>query len=66
MQIGISTYSMITKGISMVGAEVEIFLIVSSRLPPNASKLYYFVKFKHSQVLQIKDITPNLTKTRII
>ena len=50
----------------MVGAEVEIFLIVSSRLPQNVSKLHYFVKFQHSQVLQIKDITNNLTKTHII
>ena len=48
----------------MVGAAGEIFRIFRSGLPENASEQHYFVKFKYNKVLQIKDITNNLTKTQ--
>ena len=50
----------------MVGAAGEIFRILSSWLPENASELHYCVKFQCNKVLQIKDITNNLTKTHTI
>ena len=50
----------------MVGAAGEIFRIISSRMPENASEQHFFVKFQQNKVLQIKDITNNLTRTHDI
>ena len=55
-----SINSIITGGTTLVGAAGEIFRIISSRKPENASAQHYFVDFQSNQILQIRNITNNL------